>query len=382
LAGHAARTFATGRLTMNQPSVLIAGAGPTGLAAALLLAGRGMRARIVDAADSPAAHSRALVVNPRTLDLLAGTQVTGRMVDEGRDVRGVRFHEHGKELTHLEAGNLHPRYGLTVLSQERSEALLTEALVAQGIHVERGTEAAFVSQDANGVDVRLGAEEVARFDAVYAADGAHSAFRKALGIDFPGSVFPEEWPLFDLPMDTPLDLDHAHILFFPDGMAFALALDRLVWRIIASVPDPLSRLPEGTTHGEPVWSSKFRIAHRVASRCAVGRVALGGDAAHIHSPIGARGMNMGIEDAATFAMRLAAHADDPGAALEAYHRERHPVHRSVVRRIRAITTMARGHNAALRMARHALLPAVAHVDAMRTMMLRTVAGLDHPPPSP
>ncbi|WP_052697620.1 FAD-dependent oxidoreductase [Luteibacter yeojuensis] len=381
MPGDALPTTATGRRTMNQPSVLIAGAGPTGLAAALLLARRGIHARIVDAAGAPAPHSRALVVNPRTLDLLAGTGVTERMVDEGRDVRGVRFHENGKELTHLEAGHLHPRYGLTVLSQERSEALLTAALADLGIQVERGVQAALVSQDAGGADVQLGGGEAARFDAVYAADGAHSAFRKALGIDFPGSAFPEEWPLFDVPMDTPLDLDHAHILFFPDGMAFALALDRLVWRIIASVPDPLSRLPEGTTHGEPVWSSRFRIAHRVAPRCALGRVALGGDAAHIHSPIGARGMNLGIEDAATFAMRLAGSQGATAVALDAYHRERHPVHRSVVRRIRAITTMARGHNAALRMARHALLPAVAHVDGMRTMMLRTVAGLDHPPPA-
>src|SRR3954469_19320364 len=121
---------------MSQPSVLIAGAGPTGLAAALFLDRRGVRPRIVDSAMHAAPRSRALVVNPRTLDLLAESGVTERMLAEGRRVRGVCFHEDGKVLATIEAESMHPRYGLTVLSQERSEALLTEALLARGIQVE------------------------------------------------------------------------------------------------------------------------------------------------------------------------------------------------------------------------------------------------------
>src|SRR6201991_2535058 len=113
---------------MSPPSALIAGAGPTGLAAALLLDMRGVKARIVDSAMQPVPHSRALVVNPRTLDLLAETGVTERMLAEGRRVRGVRFHENGQLLTTIEAESIHPRYGLTVLSQERSEGIVIEAL--------------------------------------------------------------------------------------------------------------------------------------------------------------------------------------------------------------------------------------------------------------
>lgn len=367
---------------MAPPSVLIAGAGPTGLAAALFLADRGIRARIVDKAPFPAPHSRALAVNPRTLELLEPTGVTARMLAEGRPAKGVCFHEDGGVLARIEAGQLHPRFGLTVLSQERSEALLTDALRERGIDVERGIRADVLGQDANGVRMVLAGDtnEQAVFDAVYAADGAHSDIRKSLGIDFPGSAYPETWPLFDAPIETTLDPSHAHVLFFPDGMIFMLALDDRVWRVIASLPDPISHLPEGTRVGEPIWSSDFRISHRITSHCAVGRVALGGDAAHIHSPIGARGMNLGIEDAAAFAFCLARHPDDPVAAFVHYNDERHAIQAATVRRVRAVTALARGSNAALRRVRHIVLPAIARLPALQRVVLRTVAGLDHPPP--
>lgn len=369
---------------MSQPSVLIAGAGPTGLAAALLLDLHGVRARIVDSAMQPAAHSRALVVNPRTLDLLAETGVTERMLAEGRRIRGVRFHENGRLLATVEAESMHPRYGLTVLSQERSEALLTEALLARGIHVERGVRAGCVGQDDDEVRVALNGASDGEdgYAAVFAADGARSDFRKTLEIGFSGSSYPEPWPLYDVPLDTPLDLDHAHIMFFPEGMIFLLALNQKIWRIISNMPDPLSRLPPGTVTSEPLWESSFHIGHRVADRCAIDRIALGGDAAHVHSPVGARGMNLGIEDAAAFAMYLTVPGTHPMDALARYHRERHAVHKAVVRRVHAVTSMARSGNPLVARLRRTALPWVSRMPALSQWVLRTVAGLDHPEPHP
>ena len=367
---------------MSQPSVLIVGAGPTGLAAALFLARQGLRPRIVDMATEPAPHSRALAVNPRTLELLEATGVSERMVAEGRAALGVCFHEDGKELARVDAERVHPRYGLTVLSQARSEALLTEALTAQGVVVERGRKARLLCQDEASVRVCLDDDcvGVGNVDMVFAADGAHSGFREKLGIDFPGDAYPEAWPLFDVPLETPLDRRYAHVMFFPYGMIFLLALDDTTWRVISSVPDPLSRLPAGSTAGTPLWRSTFHIAHRVAARCAVGRVALGGDAAHIHSPVGARGMNLGIEDAAALARCMAAHPDNPVQALSRYHSQRHLVHEAVVERIHAITSVARGGNALLRGIRHTVLPVATRVPLFRRFALRTVMGLDHPAP--
>ncbi|APG06238.1 hypothetical protein BJI69_21570 [Luteibacter rhizovicinus DSM 16549] len=369
---------------MSQPPVLIVGAGPTGLAAALFLDVHGVKARIVDAALQPAAHSRALVVNPRTLDLLAGTGVTERMLAEGRRIRGVRFHENGKVLATVEAESMHPRYGLTVLSQERSEALLTEALLARNIPIERGLRAGCVGQDDNEVRVALnGASDGERgYAAVFAADGARSDFRGTLEIGFSGSSYPEPWPLYDVPLETPLDRDHAHILFYPEGMIFLLALNDEIWRVISNLPNPLARLPTGTVSSEPIWESSFHVAHRVADRCAIDRIALGGDAAHVHSPVGARGMNLGIEDAAAFAMYFTAPGANPMDALERYHRERHAVHKGVVRRVHAVTAMARSSNHLVASFRHTALPWMSRMPALSERVLRTVAGLDHPAPAP
>jgi 2-polyprenyl-6-methoxyphenol hydroxylase-like FAD-dependent oxidoreductase len=241
-----------------------------------------------------------------------------------------------------------------------------------------------VGQDDDEVRVALnGASDGEQgYAAVFAADGARSDFRKTLEIGFSGSSYPEPWPLYDVPLDTTLDLDHAHIMFFPDGMIFLLALNQEVWRIISNLPDPLSRLPPGTVASEPLWESSFHIAHRVADRCAIDRIALGGDAAHVHSPVGARGMNLGIEDAAAFAMYFTVPGASPMDALERYHRERHAVHKGVVRRVHAVTSMARSGNPIVTHLRHAVLPWVSRMPALSQKILRTVAGLDHPAPTP
>jgi 2-polyprenyl-6-methoxyphenol hydroxylase-like FAD-dependent oxidoreductase len=188
--------------------------------------------------------------------------------------------------------------------------------------------------------------------------------------------------LYDVPLDTPFDLDHAHVVFFPEGMIFLLALNQEIWRVMSNMPNPLSRLPSGTVASEPLWESSFHIAHRVADRCAIGRIALGGDAAHLHSPVGARGMNLGIEDAAAFAMYLTMPGVSPMDALERFHRERHAVHKGVVRRVRAVTSMARSGNAIVSRVRHAALPWISHMPVLSQRVLRMVAGLDHPAPQP
>ncbi|TCV97380.1 2-polyprenyl-6-methoxyphenol hydroxylase-like FAD-dependent oxidoreductase [Luteibacter rhizovicinus] len=368
---------------MSDPSFLIAGAGPTGLAAALFLKRRGITARLVDKAEQPAAHSRALVVNPRTLDMLKSSGVTDRMLAEGRPVSGLTFYDHWKRIASFDTSAIHPRYQLNVISQERSEALLAEALATYGIHAERSTTASVKGQDEH-VHVELthgdGRTEQIDVDGLFAADGARSTIRENLGIPFPGTSFPEAWPLFDIEMETSLALDRAHVCFLPEGLIFMLALDARVWRVIASFPNPLDHLPNGSRAGDTVWSSSFHIAHRIAETCAIGRVALGGDAAHIHSPIGARGMNLGIEDGYAFALRMADTSIDLPARFARYGTERHAIHVDVVRRVRMVTTLARGGTGALRLIRRYGIPLIVEIAPMRHLLLGTAAGLDHPQP--
>ncbi|HEV2622034.1 MAG TPA: FAD-dependent monooxygenase [Frateuria sp.] len=363
--------------------VMIAGAGPTGLAAALLLARRGVTVRIVDKAPAPSRTSKALAVNPRTQELLEDSGVTRRMLAEGWAVRGVTLHRDGHdELAVPLSPLLDTDRSLLSLPQSRTEALLAEVLQGQGVTVERGVKLDSLTQADDAVDLGLvhpdGSVERTRAAILFGADGAHSTVRQALGLAFPGDELPEPWQLWDLRLATPLDPDRVHLMLLPDGFLFALRVQGDLWRVIGNGTAPLSALPAGTVCGEVAWQSHFHIAHRVAERAGVGRVLLGGDAAHIHSPLGARGMNLGIEDAYVFADCAADALAGQRSRLVNYAQLRHPVHRQVVRRIEALTRLMRGQPAALRELRNALVPRLMHFGPARRQFLRVAGGLDHP----
>ncbi|WP_243042099.1 FAD-dependent oxidoreductase [Dyella sedimenti] len=366
-----------------QVDVLIVGAGPTGLAAALLLARRGVAVRIVDGATEPNVYSKALAVNSRTLEVLQETGVADRIVVEGWAVKGASLHERDREVLALDLpAALGVRQAMTVLPQARTEALLADALQAQGVTVERGATLLALAQDESRVTATLrhadGRQEQAQSRLLFGADGARSATRHALRLDFAGSNLPEPWLLWDIGMQTPLDPWRAHVLFEPAGFIFVLRLAGATWRVIGNTADPLATLRRYGTLDGVAWQSQFHIGHRVAARAGVGRVALGGDAAHIHSPIGARGMNLGIEDAYVFADCAADALAGDMARLRDYAVLRHAVHRSVVRRIGAITRLVHGRTPWLRRVRDGVIPLAGHLSFARELMLRTVGGLDHP----
>jgi 2-polyprenyl-6-methoxyphenol hydroxylase-like FAD-dependent oxidoreductase len=199
-----------------------------------------------------------------------------------------------------------------------------------------------------------------------------------LHLDFVGSSLPEPWLLWDVSMRTSLDPWRAHVLFEPDGFIFLLRLQGDVWRVIGNTRDPLATMRRYSTLGEITWESQFHVAHRVAAQAGTGRVSLGGDAAHIHSPIGARGMNLGIEDAYVYADCAAdALAGDMGR-INDYATLRHAVHRAVVRRIGAMTRLVHGRPSWLRWVRDEVVPVAGHMAFARQLMMRTVGGLDHP----
>ncbi|MBV8107884.1 MAG: FAD-dependent monooxygenase [Hyphomicrobiales bacterium] len=363
----------------DQP--LIIGAGPTGLAAALFLSRKGIPSRIVDQTAEPAKESRAQVVNPRSLELLAPSGVVETMLAEGHAIHRTRFYEGWEMIAEIELGEAHPLYGMTVLPQARTEALLTEALAQDGVHPERGVALETLQQDEAGVSVTLmhadGQRETTRAPILLGADGAHSRVREALGIAFEGSAFPEPWPLYDLQLNDPLDLESAHVSLVKGGLVFLLGLRPGFWRVFADVPDPLDRLPPGTAQGDIGWHSTFQVSHRLAAREASGRVALAGDAAHIHSPVAARGMNLGIEDAYVFAECAAEALQGQGGRLEDFGRMRRQVHRKVIGRIRALTELARGQPDFVGALRRYLLPGMVKFPPTAHPMLRLLTGLDH-----
>lgn len=365
---------------IERPEVLIVGAGPTGLASALFLADRGVRVRVVDKAPLPTTTSRAQVVNPRSLELLAKTGVTERILAEGRVVTAVKFYEEWAPVAEIDYRELPSPYRLTVLPQARTEAILAVALAARGVVPERSLAFETLVQDEANVMASLkradGGVVTVTVPLLLAADGAHSRVREALNVPFEGHVFPEPWPLFDVELDCPLDLDSAHISLVHGGLVFMLAIRPGLWRVFGDVDNVLERVPPGSVVGKVAWESSFHIADKLAGSHAVGRVALAGDAAHIHSPVGARGMNLGIEDAWVYAACAEGALNGNTSRIDDYARLRRPIHARIVGRMDRLTALARGPRW-VGMLRNTLLPAVAGFGPAARMMRDFVSGLDH-----
>ena len=365
---------------MTRPAqVLIVGAGPTGLAAALFLTRRGVPVRIIDAAPEPTRTSKALGVNPRTLKLLEDTGVTAAIEAEAQGVRALRLHRLGRPLATLtiDWAALGADHGMVILPQARTEALLTEALTALGVTVERRLGLTGLSQTGDAVTARLSDGTGVVVPILFAADGAHSAARRALGLDFPGEAWDEPWHLLDIDLTGPA-ADEAWIDLRPTGPFVCLPFSGRTFRLIGFGPSPLEHLPPGWTAGTVHWASGFHISHRMVEAMTVGRVCLGGDAAHIHSPVGARGMNLGIEDAFVFAACAADFLAGEAGRLDDYGRIRQPVDAAVVRRVRALTAAARARSGGADLIRRLAIPALSRLPFVMNRIIRVGMGLDHP----
>jgi 2-polyprenyl-6-methoxyphenol hydroxylase-like FAD-dependent oxidoreductase len=294
---------------MAENEILIVGAGPVGLTAAIELNRRGQAVRIVDRDPEPTSESRAIAIHPRTLDLLEAAGVTERLIGAGVRVKGVRVVAEGHLRATLDLTQIPHRFNfLLSLPQDRTERILLDALGERGVAVEQGTELTSLELAADGATVALagrGGEGRERFAWVIGADGAHSAVRKALEIPFPGAPYPFEWSLADVDIDGPVEPDHVEAHLDPHRpILFRAPIGPNRHRLIANGPDALGRVPRTWRINAVHWNSSFKVSHRQAERVGAGRVWIVGDAAHIHSPAGGRGMNLGMEDATTLAERI------------------------------------------------------------------------------
>lgn len=359
--------------------VLIIGAGPTGLAAALFLTRAGVAVRIIDAAPEATATSKALAVNPRTLELLEPTGVADRIRAEGQAITALRFARQGRVIAAFRPhwDRIAPGRPMTILPQARTEALLTEALAGLGVRPERGVGLTGLSQTPDGVTAELSTGEAVTAPLLLGADGAHSAVRHALNLDFPGEGSSVPWTLMDVDIEG-APQDEGRIEFQRQGPIVILPFSGGTFRLIGFGDDLLPRLPPGWKAGAVHWASDFKISHRMAPAMAVGRIALAGDAAHIHSPVGGRGMNLGIEDAFVFAASAAdALNGDPGRLAD-YARLRHPVDAAWVKTARALTAFVADPSPIARLIKRIVPPILASTPGLVDLALRRGLGLDRP----
>ncbi|WP_328664563.1 FAD-dependent monooxygenase [Streptomyces sp. NBC_00328] len=359
--------------------VVVAGAGPVGLTAAAELRRRGIRCRIVDRLPARLPYAKAVGIQPRTLEIWDHMGLTRTVLEAAVPMYGQLAYVNGTEQARIDLV-LPPEvpYGFAALPQYETERILDTYLARFGTGIERGTELVAFSQDADGVTVALrsasGAEEEVRARYLVGCDGAHSIVRKKLGLAFEGSAFPEEYMLGDVEVDWDLPQGYGVRAMHRNGdgevddILVCIPLPgRNRYRMSMAVPPALStagrndgpadgvvhgldgghapalsdiqtvldRLsPRPTTASRLRWSSVFRISHRIVDRYGDGRVFVAGDAAHIHPPTGAQGMNTGIQDAWNLAWKLVL-AIEGGARHDlaaSYDAERRPVGEEVVER--------------------------------------------------
>ena len=185
-------------------------------------------------------------------------------------------------LAHVEFKDIAMPHPMLALTQAKTEAALARHVEAAGIRIERGVALVNFDNSDSGVVAHLKqGSSIEEYHAplMLAADGAKSLVRHNLGIDYEGSGFPEDWPVYDLHLETPLDVDHVQLSFIPHGLIFMLCIEGDLWRVFGNTPNVLDYLPDGSKQGDITWQSSFHISHRLAAREAQQSVVLIGDAA-------------------------------------------------------------------------------------------------------
>jgi 2-polyprenyl-6-methoxyphenol hydroxylase-like FAD-dependent oxidoreductase len=326
------------------------------------------------------------------------------MVERGN--RAVRLQLHaGRKVVRLQLFDIgaddtaYPY--LLFLSQAETERILGDHLAEHGVEIERGVELREMIQAGDGVSCRLrhqgGREEFVQASYVVGCDGAHSTVRTQAGIAFEGMAYQQTFVLADVEARG-VERGTAHAFMAAQGILLFFPLGSpATWRLIAMRPrtDP-TPVDRPVTLGEiqalvdayaatpvrlsdPVWMTNFRLHNRGATHYRSGRIFLAGDAAHIHSPAGAQGMNTGIQDAVNLGWKLAlvvAGRTGP-ALLDTYEQERAPVGRRVLRFTDRAFIAGTSTNALVRFVRVRIVPRLLPL-AVRSRQARGWASAPSP----
>jgi 3-(3-hydroxy-phenyl)propionate hydroxylase len=332
--------------------VLIAGAGPVGLVAAANLVRQGIPVTVLEAGPDLSEESRASTFHPPTLDMLEKLGAAQPLIAQG--LTAPRFQYRSKQhgiLGQFDFGVLADatahRYRVQCEQSKLTRILLDLLKNDAGFELQFDSRVIGVSQDDHGVRAvieRNGAQSAQFGQWLIGADGARSEVRRSLGIDFEGFTWPERFLVVSTPFDFRTvipDLVAVSYVCDPQRWYFLLqipGLCRAMFPIAAEESDETALNPEfaqslmaavvpGLANYEIAHVTLYKVHQRVASSFQLGRVFLGGDAAHINNPLGGMGMNGGIHDAINLTDRMAEvwRQERPESELARYDRQRRSV---------------------------------------------------------
>ena len=334
----------------RKTDVLITGAGPTGLALACQLIRYGIDFIIIDKKEGTTPFSKAIGVQARTLELYEQIDLAQPLIDEGMITRSVRLMEGGEARAEVPLTNLgqgvSPYPFLLIVEQGKHEHLLYEFMKSKGRDVLWQTTLASFSQTDAGVAGTIlsedGAEQTIEARYLVACDGSKSLVRTGLGLKFEGSTYERLFYVADvnLKWEFPHDMLTACVARDRSTAFFPMqGEDR--YRIVGVFPEDSDK-KEGEILYEEIekqiledtqieldiykvnWFSTYKVHSRRVNQFSSGRCFLAGDAAHIHSPVGAQGMNTGIQDGYNLAWKLAlvVRGEADPKILDSYDEER------------------------------------------------------------
>lgn len=332
-------------------SVLIVGAGPSGLMMAAQLLRNGVQPVIIDIKKGPTNQSKALAVQARSLEIYRQLGIVDKVISGGKQAGGLAYHQDGKELVAVSLADLGndktPFPFIELYQQSKNERLLLDYLTQACCPVYWETSLTAITQHNGGVIATLQSGRsilTLSCDYLVGADGAHSVVRKQLAIPFTGDTYQHKFYLADVVLGNQIDGEQINLFLGEKGFAgfFPMPEDK-AFRIVASLPDgfenkddltmddvlpDLNQISAAALQVNKVnWCTIYKLHHRMADKFNDGRCFLIGDAAHIHSPVGGQGMNTGLQDAYNLGWKLAAvvNGQIKSSILGTYAAERMPV---------------------------------------------------------
>ena len=349
---------------------LIVGAGPTGLTAAIELARRGHPLRLIEQRDAPSPLSRAVGILPNSMDILGPSGAADSLRAEAVQFSGFTFHIGARPKFALDFPMDDPAARILGLAQNRTEYHLAQALARYGGTVDYGVRFERLTQHDDHITAHLSDGSADRYARVIGADGTGSAVRAAVDLPFEGYEVPGDWSIADVESaDWPTPTRFQGYLLEGGDICIVAPLGATRFRVIASRKDALAALPVAMNVDQLHRADSFRIPVRAAPHFQRGRVFLAGDAAHCHSPVGGRGMNLGIADAAELAARI-----DAGT-VAGYEAARRPKAHQVITTTERIRRTLQGDRPLLRGLAMTGMSFASHLPFARHRIARRIAKL-------